>query len=126
MPASASRSRWRSFEAESTAVSGEIGCGRPSLAAIRAAALGKEIATRRRRPSQRAGGACVRFLSGAGEADGLARAEAIPGVAWARIYGGSERAGAVLAVGASRDEALERATHAAECIRFRAADAQAV
>jgi len=32
----------------------------------------------------------------------------------------------VLALGASRDEALARATAAAECIRFVAADAQAV
>ena len=68
----------------------------------------------------------MRFLSGDGRADGLARAEAVPGVAWARAYGGSERAGAVLAVGPSRDEALERATRAAECIRFSAADAHAV
>jgi biotin carboxylase len=90
------------------------------------AALGKEPAAKRLRPSRRAGGACVRFLSGDGEAEGLARAEAIPGVAWARVYGGSERAGAVLAVGASRDEALAQATRAAECIRFRAVDAHAV
>jgi len=91
-----------------------------------AAALGKEIPAKRLRPKHRAGGACVRFFSGQGEPDGLARAQAVPGVAWARVYGGSERAGAVLAVGASRDEALERATHEAECIRFRAADAHAV
>ena len=90
------------------------------------AALGKEIPAKRLRPRHLAGGACVRFLAGDGEPDGLPRAEAVPGVAWARIYGGSERAGAVLAVGSSRDEALERATHAAECIRFSAADAHAV
>jgi biotin carboxylase len=90
------------------------------------AALGKEIHAKRLRPKHRAGGACVRFLSGDGQAEGLARAEAVPGVAWARAYGGSERAGALLAVGASRDEALERATRAAECIRFRAVDAHAV
>jgi biotin carboxylase len=89
-------------------------------------ALGKEIAPKRLRPRHRAGGACVRFLSGHGEAEGLPRAETLPGVAWARVYGGSERAGALLAVGASRAEALERATRAAECIRFRAADAHAV
>jgi biotin carboxylase len=91
-----------------------------------AAALGKEIPAKRLRPKHRAGGACVRFLTGNGEADGLARAEAMPGVAWARVYGGSDRAGALLAVGAGRGEALERATQAAECIRFRAADAHAV
>jgi biotin carboxylase len=91
-----------------------------------AAALGKEIPPKRLRPKHRAGGACVRFLSGEGEADGLEQAARAPGIAWARVYGGSERAGALLAVGSSRDEALERATHAAECIRFRAADAHAV
>jgi len=89
-------------------------------------ALGKEISAKRLRPKHRAGGACVRFLTGNGEARGLARAQAVPGVAWARVYGGSERAGAVLAVGADRVEALERATQAAECIRFDAADAHAV
>jgi biotin carboxylase len=91
-----------------------------------AAALGKEIPAKRLRPKRRAGGACVRFLTGEGQARGLSQAEAVPGVAWARIYGGSERAGALLAVGASRVEALERATRAAECIRFHAADAHAV
>jgi len=90
------------------------------------AALGKQIAPRRLRPQRRAGGACVRFFAGHGEADGLEQAEVAPGVEWARVYGGSERAGAVLALGSSRDEALERATHAAECVRFRAADAHAV
>jgi biotin carboxylase len=91
-----------------------------------AAALGKHIPPKRLRPKHRAGGACVRFLVGGGHARGLSRAEAVPGVAWARVYGGSERAGALLAVGASRGEALERATRAAECIRFHAADAHAV
>lgn len=90
------------------------------------AALGKEIPAKRLRPKHRAGGACVRFLAGGGRADGLGQAEAVPGVVWARVYGGSERAGAVLAVGASHEEALERATRAAECIRFHAADAHAV
>ena len=90
------------------------------------AALGKHITGKRLRPKHQAGGACVRFLTGAGDPRGLARAEAVPGVAWVRVYGGSERAGAVLAVGASRAEALERATRAAECVRFHAADAHAV
>ena len=90
------------------------------------AALGKQIAPKRLRPQSRAGGACVRFLAGEGEAEGLEQADAAPGVEWARVYGGSERAGAVLALGSSRDEAFERATYAAECIRFRAADAHAV
>ncbi len=91
-----------------------------------AAALGKEIPAKRLRPRRLAGGACVHFLPGGGEAQGLEEAGAAPGVVWARSYGGSERAGAVLAVGSSRDEALARATAAAECIRFVAADAQAV
>jgi len=68
----------------------------------------------------------VHFLPGGGEAQGLEEAETAPGVVWARSYGGSERAGAVLALGASRDEALARATAAVERIRFVAADAQAV
>jgi biotin carboxylase len=90
------------------------------------AALGKQIAPKRLRPQLRAGGACVRFLAGEGGAEGLEQAEAVPGIEWARVYGGSERAGAVLALGSSCDEALERARRAAECIRFRAADAHAV
>ena len=36
-PASAKRSRWRSFDVARTAVSGESGCGSPSRAATRAA-----------------------------------------------------------------------------------------
>jgi biotin carboxylase len=91
-----------------------------------AAALGKEIPDRQLRAKRLVGGACVHFLSGDGGADGLPRAAAVPGIAWARIYGGSERAGAVLAVGASREQALARATRAAECIRFRSVDAHAV
>ena len=90
------------------------------------AALGKPIAPKRLRPQRRAGGACVRFFAGPGEAEGLEQAGAAPGVEWARVYGGSERAGAVLALGSSRDDALARATRAAECIRFRPADAHAV
>jgi biotin carboxylase len=90
------------------------------------AALGKEIPPKRLRQRRRSGGACIRFLAGHGEADGLERAEALTGVQWARFYGGSERAGAVLALGDSREEALARASEAAECIRFRAADAHAV
>ncbi len=62
------------------------------------AALGERISPRRLRPKPRAGAACVRFLP----------------------------EGAVLATGASRAEALARATRAAEGIRFPAADAQVV
>jgi hypothetical protein len=90
------------------------------------AALGEPISERRLRARRRVGGACVRFLTGSGEADGLSEAEAEPGIEWARAYRGSDRAGAVLATGESRAEALERATRAAEYVRFRAADAQAL
>ena len=39
---------------------------------------------------------------------------------------GSDRGGAVLAVGGSRDEALERAAAAAALIRFELADSEAL
>src|SRR4249920_1741798 len=91
-----------------------------------AAALGEPISERRLRPRRRVGGACVLFLTGAGEAEGLEAAESAPVIEWARDYRGSDRAGAVLATGESRAQALERATQAAECVRFRAADAQAL
>ena len=90
------------------------------------AALGEPISERRLRPRCRAGAACVLFLTGAGVAEGLDEAASVDGVEWARVYGGSDRAGAVLATGESRDQALERATQAAEYVRFRAADAQAL
>ena len=64
-----------------------------------ASALGEPVSERRLRARRRAEAACVRFLP-----DGEA----------------------VLATGATRDEALERATCAAECVRFAAADAQVV
>jgi cysteine synthase A len=91
-----------------------------------ASALGEPVPERRLRPRRDVGGACVRFLAGSGEADGLEAAESAPGIEWARVYRGSDRAGAVLATGESRAQALERATRAAECVRFRAADAQAL
>jgi biotin carboxylase len=90
------------------------------------AALGEPVSERRLRARRRAGGACVRFLAGHGDPEGLERAADAVGIRWARAYGGSDRAGAVLATGSSREEAYERATRAAECIRFTAADAQVV
>ena len=90
------------------------------------AALGEPVSDRRLRPRRRVGAACVRFLAGDGEPEGLEHAASIRGVQWVRAYRGSDRAGAVLATGSTRDEALERATRAAECIRFLAADAQVV
>jgi len=67
--------------------------------------------------------------------DGLDGARGIPGVVWARSYRrpghsfgelrrGRDRAGAVLAVGASRGQALDRAHSAAQAVRF-AIDANA-
>jgi hypothetical protein len=63
------------------------------------------------------------------EVDGIEEALAIDGVRWARIYRrpgwrfgplrhGADRAGAILAVGASREDAIERAARAAQAVRF--------
>ncbi len=80
------------------------------------------------------GGAVVVFLVppiGQLEAiDGVAAAETVEGVEWVRIYRrpghafgplrrGADRAGAVLATGPSREEALARARRAADAVRFR-------
>jgi biotin carboxylase len=99
------------------------------------AALGEKVAIPR--PEPQVGGACVRFLvAPEGElrgVRGVEDAEAVEGVHWARIYRrpghsfgplriGSDRAGAVLAVGGSRDEALASAAAAASRIRFDTVD----
>jgi biotin carboxylase len=80
------------------------------------------------------GGACVLFLvAPEGElvaVEGLEEAEAVEGVAEVRAYRrpghvfgsllrGADRAGAVLATGESRDDALARARSAAAALRFR-------
>jgi biotin carboxylase len=85
--------------------------------------------------------ACVRFLvPPPGEliaVDGVEEAASLPGIEWARIYRrpghvfrelrtGSDRAGAVLAVGETRAEAVERAAAAAESVRFSTAGVEAV
>ena len=104
-----------------------------------AAALGEplempepEPSGRRRRPLPRpAARACSRTSSG------LEEALAVEGVLDARVYRqpgwqfgpfrrGNDRAGFVLARGDSRDDALARADRAAELIRFRTADAEAL
>ena len=100
------------------------------------AALGEEMAPPT--PAAQVGGACVRFLvAREGMLDavrGLDEAEALDGVRWARVYRrpghvfgplriGSDRAGALLAIGSSRDEALARAADAASRIRFDVVDA---
>jgi biotin carboxylase len=79
------------------------------------------------------GGACVLFLVAPPgilcAVDGLEAARALPGIRWVRAYRrpgwrfpplrrGADRAGAVLAVGDSRGEALQRARRAAEAVRF--------
>lgn len=84
-------------------------------------------------PPASVGGACVLFLvAPEGElaaVEGVERAEALEGVVLVRIHRrpgwrfgplrtGSDRAGAILAVGSSRDDALERARRAAETVRF--------
>jgi len=106
-----------------------------------AAALGDEIPPRALVPVERVGGACVRFLVAPPgelrEVEGEEEAREIEGVIDLRLYRrpghhfpelrrGSDRAGAVLAVGATREEALARADRAAECIRFDTADVEAV
>jgi biotin carboxylase len=104
------------------------------------AALGAPIEDGQLRAEARAGGACTRFLvAPAGvlrEVAGIDEALAVEGVVGVRVYRepghvfgelrhGSDRAGAVLAVGASREEALDRADRAADLIRFQV-DAEAL
>jgi len=106
-----------------------------------AAALGDEISEGALVPAERVGGACVRFLVAEPgelqEMTGVQEAEAAEGVTGVWIYRregyrfgplrrNSDRAGAVLAVGSSREEAVERADRAAECIRFDTADVEAL
>ena len=85
-------------------------------------------------PAPRVGGAVTRFLvapPGVLERvevpDGLqARIYREPGFVFAPLRRGSDRAGAVLATGASREDAVARADAAAERIRFFTADAGAL
>jgi biotin carboxylase len=103
-----------------------------------AVALGEPVEEERLRPVERAGGACVRFLvpePGLLEkVAGVEEAESVDGIVWLRVYTepgavlvplrrGSDRVGAVLAVGDSREEAVTRAGQAADCVRFVTADA---
>jgi len=81
----------------------------------------------------RSGGACVLFLVAPEgvllATEGVEAAEAVEGVAWARTYRlpgwrfgplrrGADRAGAILATGADREDALARARRAAQAVRF--------
>jgi biotin carboxylase len=104
------------------------------------AALGEEIEAAALVAEPRVGGAATVFLTAEpGElesVDGVEQAEAAEGVLRVRIYRrpgfavqelrhGSDRLGAVQAVGATRAEALERARAAAALVRFRTARARA-
>jgi len=106
-----------------------------------AAALGEDVAEERLRPLPLAGGACVRFLvSPPGElleTRGLEAARAVPGVrsvvayrrpghTFAELRRASDRAGAVLAAGASRAEATAAAEEAARLVEFVTTQAKAV
>jgi biotin carboxylase len=97
------------------------------------AALGEEVTAGELSPSPRVGGACVRFLvAPAGdlrEVAGLEEAFSLPAIRGIRVYRrpghvfgevarASDRAGAVLAIGADAADALEHAARAAETIRF--------
>ena len=97
------------------------------------AALGEEVPAAALAPVAKVGGACVRFLVAPPgelrEVTGVEEAFACEGIRGIRIYRrpghrfgelrrGADRAGAVLAVGDSREEALERATRAETMIRF--------
>lgn len=105
-----------------------------------AAALGEEIRDEELLARPQSGGACVRFLvAPEGElerVEGLDAAAESPGVRAVHVYRrpgqrigplriGRDRAGAVLAVGQSRDDALERAGTAADLVRFETAHAEA-
>jgi biotin carboxylase len=106
-----------------------------------AAALGEPVADAGLRPVAEVGGACVAFLLAPpgtlSSVEGLHSAEKMAGVRWARAYRepgftfdglrqGSDRAGAVLAVGESRAQAVKRARRAGERIRFLTSDAEAL
>jgi biotin carboxylase len=98
------------------------------------AALGEPIWSAALQPTPEVGGAVVRFLvppeGVLEEVEGEDEARAVEGVQDVRIYRepghvfgpfrrGADRAGAVLAIGDSREEALERADVAARLIRFK-------
>ena len=105
-----------------------------------AAALGRDVAPEQvtKCYKERVGGAVTRFLvAPPGMVESVEVPQGLPGVLRTRIYRrpgyvftplrrGSDRAGAVLAVGATREEALARAEAAAERVRFVSADAGAL
>jgi cysteine synthase A len=98
------------------------------------AALGRPCDTVLQAGSAVVGGAAVVFLvppvGRLASADGVEEAQAVAGVRWVRVYRrpghlfgplrrGADRAGAILATGQSREEALERARRASDAVRFR-------
>lgn len=98
------------------------------------AAFGEAIWSAALQPTPEVGGAVVRFLvppeGVLQEVDGADEARAVEGVRDVRIYRepghvfgefrrGADRAGAVLAIGDSREEALQRSAEAARLIRFK-------
>jgi biotin carboxylase len=106
-----------------------------------AAALGEAVQRHELAPTLLVGGACVRFLvAPAGElreVRGLERAAAVQGVRGIRVYRkpgyvfadlrrASDRAGAILATGDTRDEALAAADEAAAHIDFVTSGAEAL
>ncbi len=105
-----------------------------------AAAFGDEIPSDKLSLGSDVGGACVRFLVApegtVGAVEGIERAEESDGVVWVRVYRepgdesrplrqGSDRAGAVLAVGESRKQAVARGRRAARRVRFRVVENRA-
>jgi biotin carboxylase len=98
-----------------------------------AAALGDPVPAGSLAPVAKVGGACVRFLvPRPGElrrVAGVEEAHELEGIRGVRLYRrpgyrfgpfrrGGDRAGAILAVGASRDDALAKARRAAALIKF--------
>jgi biotin carboxylase len=106
-----------------------------------AAALGEEVRPQQLAPAHGVGGACVRFLVAPPgelrEVHGVEQAYEVAGVRGIRIYRkpghvfrelrrASDRAGAILATGDTRDDALDAAEEAAERIRFATRAVEAV
>jgi biotin carboxylase len=106
-----------------------------------AAALGEPVHERELEPTTRTGGACVRFLLAPPgelhEVEGVAEARAVAGVQAVHVYrnaghvfgplrSASDRAGAVVAAAATREEALAAAEQAGRRIRFATAPVEAV
>jgi biotin carboxylase len=101
-----------------------------------AAALGDPVAPSAVAPAAKVGGACVRFLvakpGDLRRVSGVEEAAELPGIRGIRLYRrpghrfgpfrrGGDRAGAILAVGESRDDALAKAARAAGMVKLETA-----